>query len=182
MALDENKGPKKNRLSLPDTKPKTEEKSDIQILKVKLTDMEMKLNALEEAIQIQNGIMEQIVSKVGVVKLLEATLESRTQSLNAEIKMINDTQEIFDTKLTRNTRILTNTKPVNSKNFASQSCSTQTEVYKEGNSISMESISRATQTTGLASIETGPQPQPLFVEPQTLTTKHVNCKVKYSFK
>ena len=72
--MDENKGPKKNRLSLPDTKPKTEEKSDIQILKVKLTDMEMKLNALEEAIQIQNGIMEQIVSKVGVVKLLEATL------------------------------------------------------------------------------------------------------------
>ena len=141
----------------------------------------MKLNALEEAIQIQNGIMEQIVSKVGVVKLLEATLESRTQSLNAEIKMINDTQEIFDRKLTRNTRILTNTKPVNSKNFASQSCSTQTEAYKEGNSIiSMESISRATQTTGLASIETGPQPQPLFVEPQTLTTKHVKSNTALS--
>ena len=73
--------------------------------------MEMKLNALEEAIQIQNGIMEHIVSKVGVVKLLEATLESRTQSLNAEIKMINDTQEIFDRKLTRNTRILTKEIP-----------------------------------------------------------------------
>ena len=44
----------------------------------------------------------------------------------------------------------------------------------------MESISRATQTTGLASIETGPQPQPLFVEPQTLTTKHVKSNTALS--
>ena len=83
----------KNQTAKPDI-------SVLESLSKRLEILEKKVNSLEEALQIQNENMDQLITKYSVVSELEKSMEARLQNVNADIRDIYEEQVIINNKIT----------------------------------------------------------------------------------
>ena len=83
----------KNQTAKPDI-------SVLESLSKRLDILEKKVNSLEEALQIQNENMDQLITKYSVVSELEKSMEARLQIVNADIRDIYEEQVVINNKIT----------------------------------------------------------------------------------